>query len=515
MASPIKRLRDSVLHTQASDALTDLSLLQLGAQIRAGTLSPVALVDAHIDRCRAINPAINALIADRFEEARAEARTAESRLAAMTPAERGALSPLFGVPCSIKEFLGVVGMPQTGGMLHRRDQRANADGIVVSRLRRAGAIILGVTNVPEGGLWLETHNLIHGRTRNPWNLGRTAGGSSGGEGALIAAGGAVFGLGSDIGGSIRIPAGFCGTIGHKPSGGLIPNTGHFPPGDGKHPYLCIGPLTRRVEDVMPILRAIAGPDEGDIVCKPMPLQDPASIDLRQVKVIPLPASGSVRIAEVMRAAVEESATALQERGARIQSLDLPELRHVFTMWMMALSTANPHTYSQLLSNGQGVPLGRELLKLALGRAGYSLPSLVTVLSEAVMRRLPIDARKQLDRLAQLRELLDAQLGENGVLLHPPYSRPAPRHLTPLLTPFDCACTALFNILGYPVTVVPVGFDKDGLPVAVQVAARAGNDHLTLAVAQALERTFGGWVRAEPEPPSRRSRSAQLVDLVLR
>lgn len=480
-------------------ALTEMSMVQLLSLLRRRKLSPVELVEAHIARTQAINPAINALVAPRFEAARAEAQAAAARYAeaADRPEAQAALPPLLGVPCSIKEFVGLAGMPHTGGLVRLRDRVAVEDATVTQRLRSAGAIVLGLTNAPEGGLWLETHNLLYGRTRNPWDGRRTSGGSSGGEGALVAAGGTVFGIGSDIGGSVRIPAAFCGTVGHKPSMGLCPNTGHFPPAQPDERYLVIGPLCRRVEDVMPLLRVMAGPDGRDATVQPLALGDPAAVDLTRVSVFAVPERSSGRAYPVMREAVERCLGVLAGRGARLDALSAPDLHQGFWIWAAAMTAANPSGYAELLSGGTGIPILRELAKVPFGRSRYILPSLVTVMAEAVVRRLPAHEQRWVARAARLAEELDAQLGDSGVILQPPYSRPAPRHLFPLLTPFDSGYTGLWSVLGYPVTVVPVGFDEHGLPVAVQVIARRGNDHLTLAVAAALEQALGGWVRAEP------------------
>ena len=199
------------------------------------------------------------------------------------------LPPLLGVPCTIKEFLKTSGMPHTGGLAWMADGVADTDATVTARIKAAGAIILGVTNIPEGGLWMETYNSIYGRTRNPWDLRRTSGGSSGGEAALISTGASPFGIGSDVGGSIRIPAAFCGTVGHKPSGGLVPNTGHFPADvpDGAGGYLCTGPMTRTVDDAWLVLKVLAGPDGQDPACRPMALGDPAAVDISKLRVLPM------------------------------------------------------------------------------------------------------------------------------------------------------------------------------------------------------------------------------------
>ncbi|MCO4746518.1 MAG: amidase, partial [Proteobacteria bacterium] len=182
--------------------LLDQSARQLAAGIRSREVSPLEVVDAHIARIEQVNGAINALAVDRFAAARAEAREAGELIARSDPRE---LPPLLGVPFTVKEFLAVSGMPQTGGLVRRRHHIASEDATTVARVRRAGAICLGVTNAAEAGLWSETTNRVYGRTRNPWDLRRTSGGSSGGSGALVAAGGVPFDLGADVGGSIRIP----------------------------------------------------------------------------------------------------------------------------------------------------------------------------------------------------------------------------------------------------------------------------------------------------------------------
>lgn len=483
----------------SGEALTDLSLFDLRARLRSRKLTPSALTLAHIERIIAVNPALNAVIEDRFATARAEARAADELLA--KTADFDSLPPLFGIPCTIKEFFAVCGMPQTGGLVRREHSRAACDSTVVERLRKAGAIVLGTTNVPEGGLWMETHNLLYGRTNNPWNLSRTCGGSSGGEGAIVAAGGAPFGIGSDIGGSIRLPAAFCGTVGHKPSGGLVPLTDHFPPALGESQFLVGGPLCRRVGDVLPILRVIAGPDGKDHTCAELSIGDPATVDLTKVKVFPVPAP--LRTSAVMREAVTSAATALADLGTRLGTLDAERFSGGFVLWMAAMTTAaGSLTYGDVLADSGNISVAKELLRLPLNRSQYILPSLVTVAFEKLLKILPrsfSDMTSTLHRLERLRAELDELLGDNGVLIYPPYSRPAPRHRAALLTPFDAACTALWNILGYPATVVPLGFDRDGMPVAVQVIARRGLDHLTIAVAAALEKRFGGWVRAEPPP----------------
>jgi len=264
--------------------LTRLSGVELARAIRSGEISSREVVEAHIERVRRTNDRVNAIVADRFDSALAEADEADRRVAqADDPAE---LPPLLGVPCTIKESIQMEGMPNAVGVLARKEIRSQSSAPVVERIQAAGAIPLGVTNTSELTLWVETSNRLYGLTRNPYDPRRTAGGSSGGEGAAVGAGMAPFGIGSDIGGSIRIPAFFNGVFGHKPTPGLVPTNGQWPPAthDAVRLFGC-GPLARRAEDLMPALRAIAGPDPGDPFSSEMELGDPAEVDMAGLEVL--------------------------------------------------------------------------------------------------------------------------------------------------------------------------------------------------------------------------------------
>jgi fatty acid amide hydrolase 2 len=437
---------------------------------------------------------LNAVIAERFEAARGEAEEASQRF---KRSKRDELPPLLGVPCTIKEFCGVEGMPHTGGVWARRKKIAAQDGEVVRRLREAGAIVLGVTNAPEGGLWHETNNPVYGRTNNPWDTNRTCGGSSGGEAAILAAGGAVFGVGSDVGGSIRIPAAFCGVIGHKPTHRMIPSTGHFPPaiGGSVAPFT-IGPLTRKVSDIMPLLRIMAGPDGSDPLCIEQPLGEPGEVDLGQLTVYPLETNGRVKVNEELRQTVRAAARCLERRGATIRELDNDKLRYGFDMWAAVMKEFGP-TYAEIVGDNGQVHLLRELSRYPRGRSNHSGAVLVLMLIEKLLDRFTAQVQQRLALIGELQAELEAELGESGVLLHPPFSRHPPRHRTIGFTLFDAACTALFNVLEFPVTQVPMGVGSRKMPLGVQIVAARGQDHLTIAVASALENDVGGWEMVEP------------------
>ena len=225
--------------------LTFLSAASMAEQIRQKKLSPVELVEAHLARIEALNPKLNAFVRVDVEGARRQARAAEVEVG-----KRKELGPLHGVPLSIKSSMEVAGLPWEAGTKLRAGVLGERDAPLVARLRQAGAIILGVTNAPELLMAWETDNLLYGRTNNPWDITRTPGGSSGGEAAAIAAGMSAGGMGSDGGGSIRVPAHFSGICGLKPTPGRIPATGHFPESVGPFALLgVVGPMARNMGDL--------------------------------------------------------------------------------------------------------------------------------------------------------------------------------------------------------------------------------------------------------------------------
>lgn len=492
-AAGLRRL--SPRRGETTDPL-DASAVELARWIRDRRVSSEEVVGAHMARIDRVDPKLGAVVHRRFEEARREAKDADRRVA------RGEeLGPLHGVPCTIKDFFAVRGIPQTGGLVARSRAVASEDAVLVSRLRRAGAIVLGTTNVPEGGLWMETHNALFGRTNNPWDLGRTPGGSSGGEGAIVAAGGSPFGLGSDVGGSVRIPAAFCGVAGHKPTGRMLPNTGQFPPTKGElSAYLCAGPLARRTEDLMPLLRVMAGPDAGDSASRAFELGDPERVRPEELVVYPIEAPGRIGVRESVRRGVRDATGALVAAGARVGEAKLPRLAKAFEIWAAMLSEVAELTYDEILTDGQErdqVPVLAELFKIALGRSAHTFPAIAVAGLERVLKRFEGPRATLVAEGRALGAELELLLGDRGVLVYPVYSRPAPRHMDALRTPFDAACTAIFNVLELPSTVVPVGFEARGLPIAVQIVGARGRDHLTIAAASFVEAELGGWERATP------------------
>jgi len=472
------------------------SATRLARMIRTGEVTSQEVVEAHIRRIESVNPCLNAVVAERFEAAREEARAADDRLVRQ-PAEM--LPPLLGVPCTVKESIAVAGMPNSSGLVSRAQIRAQRDATVVARLRAAGAIVMGVTNTSEVTAFPGTSNRVYGHTRNAYDPGRSPGGSSGGEGAIVGAGGSPFGLGTDVGGSIRIPA-FCnGVFGHKPSGGLVPGTGQYPAYQGRMQRInATGPLARRAEDLMPLLRILAGPDGLDDQCNASLLDERTEFALDGLRVIVVdmePLRG--RIDEALRNAQQGAAYALAGRGARVEMRTPRHLASSLQIFLGLIAEAGGLRVDALLGEGRPIPLLRELARCLAGRSPHTMP----VLLSALFERLGSLSTRRLARYAalghELRSELETLLGDDGVLLAPPARDFPPRLERELSAGLTFLCTPLFNALELPATQVPLGLGEQGLPLGVQVVGAHGQDPLTIAVARALEQSFGGWV-----PPAR-------------
>jgi fatty acid amide hydrolase 2 len=473
--------------------VTERSAVALAAAVRTGELSARAVVDAHIALLERSAARINALVADRFAAARAEADDADALVAA-SPAP-DTLPPLLGVPFTVKESIALAGMPHSAGLIARAGVRASESAPTVARLRRAGAIPLGVTNTSELTLWIESVNRLYGRTSNPYATARAAGGSSGGEGAAVGSGGSPFGLASDIGGSIRVPALFCGVFGHKPSSGLVPTSGNFPPSEpGNSPLFGLGPIARRAEDLIAVLRIIAGSDGVDVSARPAEIGDPADVSLDGLPVVIAEGTSWRPIDRGLLDVRERAAGALAAAGARIRRVRIPSWRRAMLPFLARLQAGSTSTTADLVAASGGRRPGRARLLIPGGP--HTMATRLTLLGEA----LPGTASDAL--LAQARELareLRGLIGD-GVLLHPAHRGPAPRSGTTVGRPWLLTPAAIFNLAEVPVTEVPIGRSARGLPLGVQVAGGHGRDHVTIAVAIALERAFGGWSPPAPSEP---------------
>src|SRR5882724_6765253 len=293
--------------------LTFLPAVQMAEQIRHRKISPVELVEAHLRKIKKLNPVLNAFVQVDAEGAFRQAREAEVAV------RRGAkLGALHGVPVSIRISIEVAGFRCEAGTKLRQGTVASQDAPLVSRLRDAGAIILGTTNTPELLMAWETDNLLYGRTNNPWDLTRTPGGSSGGEAAAIASGMSAAGVGSDGGGSIRVPAHFSGICGLKPTPRRIPSTAHFPPSGGPFTFLgVVGPMARTVADLQALFEIMQGPDDGDPAAAPVPRRAPSVDEIKNLRIGYFEDDDRTPVTPETRQAVRIAADSLRRAGFQV------------------------------------------------------------------------------------------------------------------------------------------------------------------------------------------------------
>src|SRR5712664_3375494 len=304
------------------------TLQQIAEGIRSEEFSPIEIVDAHLTRIESCESKLNAFVHLDPHEARVQASIAQSAILRGDP-----LAPLHGVPLTIKSCIDVAGWPAPAGSLLRKEYLPQRDAPLVTRLKAAGAILLGNTNTPEFLMAYETNNLVHGKTSNPWNVAYSAGGSSGGEAAAIAAGCSAGGVGSDGGGSIRVPAHFCGICGLKPTPGRIPATGHFPAGAGAFSWIgVVGPMARTIADVRLLFEVMAGPDAGDALSAPVPLRSCKEGELRGLRIGILESDALGIATPETRAAVERAAKSLGERGFIVEPFRLKGVDRALDLW---------------------------------------------------------------------------------------------------------------------------------------------------------------------------------------
>lgn len=457
------------------DALLYGSAVALARAIRGKQVSVTEVVEAHLQRIEAVNPALNAVVQLAAERALDEARAADRAL--VTGANLG---PLHGVPMTIKDSLDTAGVITTGGTKGRATFVPAEDATVVARLRAAGAILLGKTNTPELTLAGETNNLVYDQTNNPYDVSRTPGGSSGGAGAIIASGGSPFDIGSDTGGSIRLPSHFCGIAGIKPTSGRVPRTGHVVPfGLGAVDSLTQnGPMARFVEDLALILPIISGVDWRDPAIIPMPLGEPQAVNLRDLRVAVHTDNGIKAPTPETIAAVRTAASALADAGLTVTE-DRPA----------ALARA------AVLANNLSSADGRAWTHRLLAKAG------TTELHPWLQRRIDEAEAVSVGDFTALLEDVDTYrsdmltfLQQYDVILCPVCAFPAPPHGTTMEPEMrkGFSYTGAYNLTGWPGAVVRAGTSLEGLPIGVQVIARPWREDVALSVAQQLETALGGW-----------------------
>jgi amidase len=467
-----------VSRREGMDELLYASVTALAQAVRNKEVSCQELVDAYLQRITEVNPQLNAVVQITADTARSQARTADASL------NRGEnIGPLHGVPMTIKDSIETEGVICTGGTEGRSTFVPRQDAIVVERLREAGAILLGKTNVPELSLSYETDNLVYGRTNNPYNLSCTPGGSSGGEAAIIAAGGSPFGLGSDMAGSIRLPSHFCGIAGIKPTTNRVPRTGHFPVLGGILTALWqIGPMARFVEDLILTLPIISGVDWCDPSIVPMPWWDPRAVDLKSLRVAFHTDNGIVSPTSDTMAVVTYVAKILSDTGMTVEEERPPGIEQTNEI-RAALLGANGGASVQKLLQMAGT---REVHPLLQSRQAK--------MSSAVMSAA--DFGVVLERWDRFRSDMLSFLQKYDVILCPVNAYPTFHHGASVDEEIYAAFsyTRTYNLTGWPSVVVRAGTSAENLPIGVQVVARPWREDVALAVAEHIEEAEGGWQR---------------------
>ena len=453
------------------------SAKSIAQAIQDRDVSAVEVVQAHLDRIEEVNDRLNAVVHLCAERALEEAREADAALA--RGESKGAL---HGVPMTLKDSLDTEGVVTTGGTLGRRTFVPDWDSTVAARLRGAGAILLGKTNTPEITFAGETDNLVYGRTNNPYGLDRTPGGSSGGAGAIVAAGGSPFDMGSDTGGSIRLPAHFSGIAGIKPNSGRVPRTGHIISyaAGAEDAYTQNGPMARYVEDLVLTLPIISGPDWEDPAIVPMPLGDPADVDLTSLRVAFYTSSPGYNAPT--QETVETVSAAVGVVADVVASVEE--------------DTPDPVSRVPDLGDRIGEGDGRASMLRLLDRAGTTQlsPFIQKIRDEAS----PISTgefTKSLEELDQYRsDMLIFMRGYDAIIC-PTAAMPTPPHGETFSDENRNAFyTAPYNLTGWPGAVVRCGTSSEGLPIGVQVVTRPWREDVALALTSILESALGGYIR---------------------
>jgi Asp-tRNA(Asn)/Glu-tRNA(Gln) amidotransferase A subunit family amidase len=474
----------------ASESMSDIVLQSATHQLellRSGATSIVELAEAHIAQIERLNPQLNAFADFDAARVRSEARRLD--------ATKDALGPLHGLPVTVKSSIATVGLKCEIGSLLNKGNTPHEDAVVVARLRAAGALILGTTNCPEFLMAYETDNQLHGRTANPWDLERTPGGSSGGESAAIAAGMSAAGLGSDSGGSVRVPAHFTGICSLKPTPGRMPGAGHLPPCVGPFSVLgAIGPMARTIEDVSLLFRTLSGKDPHDPASPPIALRTHTLDELRTHTIGVFEDDGIVPVTPETRAAVQSAAQALREAGFRVEPFRPSTLESLRKLWCKFFVQCGAMFYAPAIEGkrAQLSPIFSEFLRIAESDPPLTATGLLNAWAE----------------LDLLRAKTLVEMSSHPVLLCPVASVPAWRHGERAwiidgqsVAYLDAVRhTQWFNVLAAPAAVVPVGRSPQGMPIGVQIVARPFEDEVALDIAAIVDAVFG----YQPPPLARTS-----------
>lgn len=454
------------------------SATSLAQAIREKRVSSYEVVETFIRRIEAVNPKLNAVVQLTADSALTQAREADAALA-----RRELQGPLHGVPITVKDSFDTSGIISTAGTKGRASYVPQQDATAVARMRAAGAIVLGKTNLPELSLAYESNNLIYGRSNNPYDLSRTPGGSSGGESAILAAGGSPLGLGTDGFGSIRLPAHFCGIAGLKPTAGRVPYTGLLPPGFGASARLRhVGPMARYVEDLILTLPILSGVDWRDPAIVPMPLDDAANVALKNLRVAFYTENGIIAPTPETIAAVRSVVHALDEAGIVVEEARPADVEQSYAL------------FRDLFAADGGAGVQRLLQTAGTTEVHPFVQQFGEILRPHAMTAAQFSAL--LVRWDMFRSTLLSFMQKYDVIICPVCATPAWPHSSTLTEEhfITGSYSMTFNLTGWPAVSVRAGTSPEGLPIGVQVVARPWCEDVALAVAQHIETVSGGWQR---------------------
>lgn len=474
---------------QRKNNIVTYSAQELAKMIRTKEITCYEVISAFIDRLNEINPIVNAVVDGPFIEALEEAKAIDERIQqGLVSEQEFAEKPFLGVPFTTKDSTAVRDKLHTLGITARRDTKAKEDAECVRLMKEAGAIILATTSIPEINRWQETRNNLIGQTNNPYDSRRTVGGSSGGEGAVIAACGSAFGLGTDIGGSIRMPAFYCGIYGHKPTTHIV-NTRGCTMRTGREPSTMVvaGPMTRFATDLRPILKTLVGPKTAEA------LKLDEKTDLKKLRYFYISSSGDIKCSPVhpqlqkaMNRVVGHFQTIAPGGVKKVTLTGTEKTSNMWRYWM----TKEPATFSKLLGNGKQVSPLVELVKKLFGYSDYTWASIYSLI-DSILPKENVDKMLEITRLCD--QELTELLGDDGILFYHSTTHTAPYHYSAFVNVYNFGYWCLFNVLHVPATQVPLGLDPDGLPLGIQVIASRNRDRHCLAVAEEIERTFNGHI----------------------
>ena len=464
----------------------DMDATDIATEIKEGRATCLEVLQAYIDHVNKVKPSINAIVEDRFTQALEEAEQLDEQFDLIL--DKG---PLFGVPISVKESFHVKGMKTTGGLIHRQDLISTEDAAVVATLKTAGAIIIGKTNTPSLCFCQETNNKLYGRTNNSWDIAKTAGGSSGGEGALLGVGGSAVGIGSDIGGSIRFPSHFNGVIGFKPGHSLVDSTGHFPADEIpiQNRMSGMGPMGKSVRDIELLYKLIAN-------------NRPPTKSLDEIKINILPGETGYPLSNKTKEILDSITLALSE-SYDTERIVPPFFADSAQLWQEIMSIDGGEKIKKLAFHTDRPNLLATYLKEKTTTKTDTHAYLSWALIGANLFKPSNKRAKEIETILAGGDLELVDYLENRLLIFPVYHTGATNHGKVYSEIFSIRKTfrkympyvAYANVWGLPSLTVPVSTDEDNLPLSIQIISCSGNEDIIFKLGKRLESKFRGYVRS--------------------